>query len=245
MKRARRSKLSSSSVWRRQRRRTRISRRWFASIRLKNLGGGYEFDVPLLAGDHVTDDAGTGFVHTAPEPWRARISSVWMDNKAAARGASGIHTNDPLYRSTMRRLLYTIRMRPVSMSNAEGGAARVIDRKGQKGQRQQARSWMRWSPPERTWSRSGSVWTINIRIRGVRKSRSFFATRRNGSSHMDQDLGGVTFDAAGVMKTEAKDGEDTLRTRALKRDRPRRDWFPAAGRERGIIRHDSRTGPTG
>ncbi len=29
-------------------------------------GKGYEFDVPLLAGDHVTDDAGTGFVHTAP-----------------------------------------------------------------------------------------------------------------------------------------------------------------------------------
>ncbi|WP_395644786.1 isoleucine--tRNA ligase [Terricaulis sp.] len=29
-------------------------------------GQGYDFDVPLLAGDHVTDDAGTGFVHTAP-----------------------------------------------------------------------------------------------------------------------------------------------------------------------------------
>ncbi len=28
--------------------------------------GGFDFDVPLLAGDHVTDDAGTGFVHTAP-----------------------------------------------------------------------------------------------------------------------------------------------------------------------------------
>ncbi len=27
---------------------------------------GYGFAVPLLAGDHVTDDAGTGFVHTAP-----------------------------------------------------------------------------------------------------------------------------------------------------------------------------------
>jgi isoleucyl-tRNA synthetase len=26
----------------------------------------YAFQVPLLAGDHVTDDAGTGFVHTAP-----------------------------------------------------------------------------------------------------------------------------------------------------------------------------------
>ncbi|MBX3429453.1 MAG: isoleucine--tRNA ligase [Hyphomonadaceae bacterium] len=27
---------------------------------------GYDFEVPLLDGDHVTDDAGTGFVHTAP-----------------------------------------------------------------------------------------------------------------------------------------------------------------------------------
>ncbi len=33
---------------------------------LKGFAGGYEFEVPLLAGDHVTDDAGTGFVHTAP-----------------------------------------------------------------------------------------------------------------------------------------------------------------------------------
>ncbi len=33
---------------------------------LKGLEGGYDFDVPLLAGDHVTDEAGTGFVHTAP-----------------------------------------------------------------------------------------------------------------------------------------------------------------------------------
>ncbi|HXD12871.1 MAG TPA: class I tRNA ligase family protein, partial [Xanthobacteraceae bacterium] len=33
---------------------------------LKGIGGDYEFKVPLLAGDHVTDDTGTGFVHTAP-----------------------------------------------------------------------------------------------------------------------------------------------------------------------------------
>src|SRR5215470_13556299 len=33
---------------------------------LKGRDGGYEFTVPLLAGDHVTDDTGTGFVHTAP-----------------------------------------------------------------------------------------------------------------------------------------------------------------------------------
>ena len=29
-------------------------------------GLGYDFDVPLFAGDHVTNEAGTGFVHTAP-----------------------------------------------------------------------------------------------------------------------------------------------------------------------------------
>ena len=28
--------------------------------------GGYDFKVPLLDGEHVTEDAGTGFVHTAP-----------------------------------------------------------------------------------------------------------------------------------------------------------------------------------
>ena len=33
---------------------------------LAHLDPGYAFDVPLLPGDHVTDDAGTGFVHTAP-----------------------------------------------------------------------------------------------------------------------------------------------------------------------------------
>ena len=33
---------------------------------LAALDSGYGFQVPMLSGDHVTDDAGTGFVHTAP-----------------------------------------------------------------------------------------------------------------------------------------------------------------------------------
>ncbi len=41
---------------------------------------GYNFDVPLLDGDHVTDDAGTGFVHTAPGHGREDFD-VWMANK--------------------------------------------------------------------------------------------------------------------------------------------------------------------
>ena len=32
-----------------------------------------DFDVPLLDGDHVTDEAGTGFVHTAPGHGRRRL----------------------------------------------------------------------------------------------------------------------------------------------------------------------------
>ncbi|MCM5559094.1 isoleucine--tRNA ligase [Pleomorphomonas sp. JP5] len=45
---------------------------------LRGLSGGYTFDVPLLAGDHVTDDTGTGFVHTAPGHGREDFE-VWMD----------------------------------------------------------------------------------------------------------------------------------------------------------------------
>jgi isoleucyl-tRNA synthetase len=40
-------------------------------------GQGYDFDVPLLASDHVTEDAGTGFVHTAPSHG-AEDYQVWI-----------------------------------------------------------------------------------------------------------------------------------------------------------------------
>ena len=33
---------------------------------IEGANGEWDFDVPMLPGDHVTDDAGTGFVHTAP-----------------------------------------------------------------------------------------------------------------------------------------------------------------------------------
>ena len=42
-------------------------------------GEGYDFDVPLLAGDHVTEDSGTGFVHTAPGHG-AEDYAVWLAN---------------------------------------------------------------------------------------------------------------------------------------------------------------------
>ena len=50
-------------------------------------GLGYGFDVPLLDGDHVTDESGTGFVHTAPSHGREDFE-LWMASgrRLAERG---------------------------------------------------------------------------------------------------------------------------------------------------------------
>jgi isoleucyl-tRNA synthetase len=58
---------------------------------LKGLAGDYDFAVPLLAGDHVTEDTGTGFVHTAPGHGREDFN-VWTANtqKLAARGINTV-----------------------------------------------------------------------------------------------------------------------------------------------------------
>ncbi|GJD34340.1 isoleucine--tRNA ligase [Methylobacterium aerolatum] len=50
-------------------------------------GLGYAFDVPLLDGDHVTDESGTGFVHTAPSHGREDFE-LWMASgrRLAERG---------------------------------------------------------------------------------------------------------------------------------------------------------------
>ncbi|WP_421591849.1 isoleucine--tRNA ligase [Shinella sp. M27] len=58
---------------------------------LKHLG--YTFPVPLLDGDHVTDDAGTGFVHTAPSHGREDFDA-WT-SKARELEARGISSKIP------------------------------------------------------------------------------------------------------------------------------------------------------
>ncbi len=57
----------------------------------EGLGGGYDFAVPLLDGDHVTDDAGTGFVHTAPGHGREDFDA-WMAPQGSARGDRHRHS---------------------------------------------------------------------------------------------------------------------------------------------------------
>src|SRR4029434_2195632 len=60
---------------------------------LAGFAGDYSFSVPLLAGEHVTEDAGTGFVHTAPGHGREDFD-IWTAN-AANLCARGINTVIP------------------------------------------------------------------------------------------------------------------------------------------------------
>ncbi len=64
-----------------------------ALLRASKHEGGYDFAVPLLEGDHVTDDAGTGFVHTAPGHG-ADDYNIWTSNQKALRDR-GIDTAIP------------------------------------------------------------------------------------------------------------------------------------------------------
>ena len=87
---------------------------------LKDLG--YTFKVPLLDGDHVTDDAGTGFVHTAPGHGREDFDA-WM---AEARNleARGISSKIP----------FTVDDAGFYTADAPGfEGARVMDDNGKKG----------------------------------------------------------------------------------------------------------------
>ncbi|MEP9397377.1 isoleucine--tRNA ligase [Mesorhizobium sp. KR2-14] len=95
---------------------------------LEGLGGGYEFPVPMLAGDHVTDDAGTGFVHTAPGHGREDFDA-WMD-AAAALEKRGIDTRLPF---TVDDAGFFTKDAPGFGPDREGGPARVIDDNGKKG----------------------------------------------------------------------------------------------------------------
>lgn len=94
---------------------------------LKGLAGGYEFIVPLLPGDHVTDDTGTGFVHTAPGHGREDFDA-WMIN-ARELDARGISTAIP----------YTVDENGAYTTQAPGFTGkRVITDKGEKGDANEA-----------------------------------------------------------------------------------------------------------
>ncbi|WP_148233921.1 isoleucine--tRNA ligase [Aurantimonas manganoxydans] len=187
---------------------------------------GYPAAIPLLVGDHVTDDAGTGFVHTAPGHGREDFElweNVWREFKPqlAARNISrwipftvdddGFYTRDV----------------PGFGPDAEGGAARVIDDKGKKGDANKriiaalieagnllARGRLKHSYPHSWRSKKPVIF---------RNTPQWFV-------HMDQDLGGYGLDG------QSAGTEDTLRNRALGAIDATR-FVPASGqnRLRGMI----------
>ena len=88
---------------------------------LKKLGG-YDFDVPLLPGKHVTEEAGTGFVHTAPGHGREDFD-VWIENSSFL-SKRGINTTIP----------YTVDADGRFTDQAPGFTGkRVLTEKGEKG----------------------------------------------------------------------------------------------------------------
>ena len=89
---------------------------------LAGLADGYTFPVPLLDGEHVTDDTGTGFVHTAPSHGLDDFE-VWM-NSGRLLEQRGIDTRIP----------FPVDDAGYYTADAPGfDGARVIDDTGKKG----------------------------------------------------------------------------------------------------------------
>ncbi|WP_062013289.1 isoleucine--tRNA ligase [Aureimonas sp. AU4] len=168
------------------------------------LSGPYSFEVPLLAGEHVTDDAGTGFVHTAPSHGREDFD-VWTASRRelAARGI------DPAIPFPVDDDGFYTKDAPGFGPDAEGGPARVLDDKGKKGDANArviealkaagnllARGRLKHQYPHSWRSKKPVIY---------RNTPQWFV-------HMDKDLAGYGL-GEGVA---APAGEDTLRNRALK-----------------------------
>jgi isoleucyl-tRNA synthetase len=194
----------------------------------KGLGGGYEFKVPLLPGDHVTDDAGTGFVHTAPGHGREDFDA-WMDSRQAIE-AMGISSAIPF---TVDDAGYYTKDAPGFGPDREGGAARVIDDNGKKGNANKAvideliqrdalfaRGRLKHSYPHSWRSKKPVIF---------RNTPQWFV-------YMDKDLGDRTTlrsrALAAIDETRFVPAAGQNRLRAMIEDRP--DWVLSRQRAWGV-----------
>jgi isoleucyl-tRNA synthetase len=186
---------------------------------LKGVAGSYEFRVPLLEGDHVTDDTGTGFVHTAPGHGREDFD-IWTAN-ARALEARGINTTIP----------YTVDENGAFTDQAPGFTGkRVINDKGEKGDANEAvikalveagmllaRGRLKHQYPHSWRSKKPVIF---------RNTPQWFIA-------MDKDI--VEVDAPGKPGAMADDGKakpgDTLRARA-QRAISVTQWVPPSGQNR-------------
>ncbi|MCT7373869.1 isoleucine--tRNA ligase [Chelativorans salis] len=195
---------------------------------LKGLSDGYKFLVPVLPGEHVTDEAGTGFVHTAPGHGREDFDA-WMDARADLE-ARGIDTTIPF---TVDDAGFFTKDAPGLGPDREGGPARVIDDKGKKGDANKAviealieknmlfaRGRLKHSYPHSWRSKKPVIF---------RNTPQWFV-------HMDKELGDGT-----TLRTRALNAIDgtrfvpaagQARLRAMIEDRP--DWVLSRQRAWGV-----------
>jgi isoleucyl-tRNA synthetase len=180
-------------------------------------GQGYEFDVPLLDGDHVTDDAGTGFVHTAPGHGREDFD-VWMAN-GRMLAERGIETRIP----------YTVDADGRFTKEAPGfEGAQVITDKGEKGNANEvvikalaaagnlvARGRLKHQYPHSWRSKKPVIF---------RNTPQWFIA-------MDKPYGDAGAPDPAAPAPTAGGNADTLRNRALKAIKET-EWVPAAGENR-------------
>ncbi|NMA96806.1 MAG: isoleucine--tRNA ligase [Phyllobacteriaceae bacterium] len=170
---------------------------------LRDFAGGYTFDVPLLDGEHVTDDAGTGFVHTAPGHGLDDFA-IWMESTRLLQDR-GIDPAIP----------YAVGDDGFYTKDAPGfDGARVIDDNGKKGDANQrvitalaehgniiARGRVKHQYPHSWRSKKPVIF---------RNTPQWFV-------YMDKNIGGVE--------------GDTLRVRALRSIDATR-FYPSAGQNR-------------
>ena len=180
-------------------------------------GHGYDFDVPLLDGDHVTDDAGTGFVHTAPGHGREDFD-IWMAN-GRMLAERGIETRIP----------YTVDADGRFTREAPGfEGAQVITDKGEKGDANEvvikalvaagnlvARGRLKHQYPHSWRSKKPVIF---------RNTPQWFIA-------MDKPIGETGAPDAADPRPVAGGNTDTLRNRALKAIKDTQ-WVPAAGENR-------------
>ncbi|WP_020175182.1 isoleucine--tRNA ligase [Methyloferula stellata] len=184
----------------------------------------YSFPVPLFDGDHVTDDTGTGFVHTAPSHGRDDFD-IWMAN-GRVLAERGIETRIP----------YTVDADGFLTKEAPGfEGRRVIDDKGNKGDANEAvikalieaghlvaRGRLKHQYPHSWRSKKPLIF---------RNTPQWFIA-------LDRPISSPTFLPGDHVAQRAVSGEanylqtlDTLRNRALKEIAKTR-WYPAAGENR-------------
>ncbi len=180
-------------------------------------GLGYDFAVPLLDGDHVTDDAGTGFVHTAPGHGREDFE-IWTASRRLLE-ERGINPAIP----------YTVDEDSFYTPQAPGFAGRrVITEKGETGDANKAviaaltkagnliaRGRLKHQYPHSWRSKKPVIF---------RNTPQWFIA-------MDQDIRDADGKAAPRPATLPGNAPDTLRARALAGIKTV-EWVPAAGENR-------------